>query len=114
MSERKGEYLARLLIRHKLIDRAVIDDPEGYDGGRTLAAVIEASEELGVDRPRAEIERLKAGYNATGFEGWPCPGCRYENGVFISHCALHAEIERLKRENELLSGRCRFILEAKP
>jgi len=60
MSERKGKYLARLLIRHNIIHRAVIDDPEGYDRGHTLAAVVEASEELGIDELRAEIERLKA------------------------------------------------------
>jgi hypothetical protein len=60
MSERKGEYLARLLIRHNIILRAALDDSEGYDGGHTLAALVKASEELGIDKLRAEIERLKA------------------------------------------------------
>jgi uncharacterized small protein (DUF1192 family) len=54
----------------------------------------------------AEIERLQAGYQATGFEGWPCPGCRYENGVFISNCALHAEIERLKANRDYWMSTC--------
>jgi hypothetical protein len=51
-----------------------------------------------LDAANAKIERLKAGYRATGFEGWPCPGCAYKGGVFISHCALHAEIEQLQAE----------------
>lgn len=43
-----------------------------------------------------EIQHLQRGYQAKGIEAWPCPGCKYENGKFIEHCELHAEIERYK------------------
>ena len=39
--------LADLLIRHDIIDSAAIEDPEGFDGGRTLRAVLDAEMELG-------------------------------------------------------------------
>jgi hypothetical protein len=49
---------------------------------------------------QAEIERLRQGYTASGFESWLCPGCEYSDGVFIKACGLHAQIERLAANRE--------------
>ncbi len=43
------------------------------------------------------IVELKRGYTATGFEGWGCPGCKYENGKFIELCQLHKRIDELEK-----------------
>ena len=47
------------------------------------------------------IFELKRGYTATGFEGWPCPGCKYDNGKLIERCQLHQRIYELKAQLEL-------------
>lgn len=47
---------------------------------------------------------LRRGYQATGVEAWPCPGCHYEDGVFIEHCALHKEIELWRNHECKLSA----------
>lgn len=46
----------------------------------------------------AENKRLKAGYNVTGLEAAPCPGCVYKNGVFVERCELHKQIDNLREE----------------
>ena len=48
----------------------------------------------------AEIERLRNGYDYVGVEGRACPGCVYDAGVFVRHCALHAKIERYKTQHQ--------------
>lgn len=57
-----------------------------------------------VDGLAASIERART---YTGVEGYPCPLCRYEDGVFIEPCEMHrqidalaAEVERLRAERE--------------
>ena len=52
--------LASVLIEHYIIDVAAIEDAENYDGGWLLSQVKKASDELGVDRQRAEIAVLNA------------------------------------------------------
>lgn len=42
------------------------------------------------------IEQFQRGYNATGLEGEPCPGCEYEEGVFIKLCGLHQQLADLQ------------------
>jgi len=41
---------------------------------------------------KLQLERART---QTGYEGWACPLCVYEEGVFIEHCSLHREIEKL-------------------
>ena len=48
---------------------------------------------------------LRRGYTATSLQSWPCPGCKYENGVFVESCGLHQQIERLARQNAELRKR---------
>lgn len=33
------QRLAALMVKHQVIDADALDDPEGYDGGRTMAAL---------------------------------------------------------------------------
>ncbi len=49
-----------------------------------------------IDHLEKVIFELKRGYTATGFEGWPCPGCTYVDGIFIKRCQLHERIDELK------------------
>lgn len=49
-----------------------------------------------------KIADLRRGYTANGVEAWPCPGCKYEAGKFISHCGLHKQIADLRAENDRL------------
>jgi len=39
-----------------------------------------------------EIERLEHGYQFTGSESAPCPGCLYDNGKLIKVCGMHEQI----------------------
>jgi hypothetical protein len=59
------------------------------------SAVAAALREMG-----DEIERLRNGYDYTGVQARACPGCVYEAGVFVRHCALHARIEQ---QNDLIN-----------
>jgi hypothetical protein len=43
---RSGLALGSLLVKHGILDAAVVEDPEGYDGGRTLAALYDAHMEM--------------------------------------------------------------------
>ena len=54
-----------------------------------------------IDHLEKVIFELKRGYTATGFEGWPCPGCTYVDGVFIKTCELHKRIQDLESRLEL-------------
>jgi hypothetical protein len=38
--------LAELLVRHGIVDDSAIEDPQGYDGGRTLRQIAELEKEL--------------------------------------------------------------------
>lgn len=38
--------LADFLVAHGLIDRAAVEDPEGYDNGRTMHLIAQAAEDL--------------------------------------------------------------------
>ena len=57
---------------------------------------------LSCDIP-TEIARLRAGYDATGLSGAPCPGCVYENGRFVRLCGLHARAEKAEESVERLT-----------
>lgn len=37
-----------------------------------------------------------------GIEGYSCPLCTYENGVFIKNCEMHRQIKQLSQENVYL------------
>lgn len=50
----------------------------------------------GIEDMKHEIEILRAGYDASGFEGPACPGCVYEDGKFIRRCRLHNRINNLE------------------
>lgn len=39
--------IGNILVRHHLLDRAAIEDAEGYDGGHTWAHLVAASAEIG-------------------------------------------------------------------
>ena len=39
--------LEALLVRHGLVEAAALEDPEGYDSGKTRLAVWKVAEELG-------------------------------------------------------------------
>jgi len=49
--------------------------------------------EILIDVLEAQNARLERGYTATGLDAWPCPGCKYENNVFVEHCTLHETIQ---------------------
>lgn len=58
---------------------------------------------------RQEIDRLivedlqsqiRNARNYRGIEGYPCPLCEYENGVWIRNCSMHQQIEDLREELE--------------
>lgn len=60
---------------------------------------------------RQETERLLIEYyqgqlhraaTYIGIEGYSCPLCTYENGVFIKNCSMHEQIEKLQYENSYL------------
>lgn len=60
---------------------------------------------------RQEIDRLlleeiqtnlRNAKNYRGVEGYACPLCEYENGVFVRYCALHQKIEEQAEELEKL------------
>ena len=38
--------LANILCRHGIIQREAIEDPEGYDGGATMSAVVLVNDEI--------------------------------------------------------------------
>jgi hypothetical protein len=41
-----GDHLAQLLVKHDIVDRCAVDDPDGFDNGRTLDAIYAAASEL--------------------------------------------------------------------
>jgi hypothetical protein len=41
-----GNSLAEILVRHGIIDRCAVEDPEGYDGGETMRHVGTAAKEI--------------------------------------------------------------------
>ena len=58
---RSGLALGALMVKHGILDAAVTEDPEGYDGGRTLAWIdkeIERVTELMKRRP-SKIRHLR-------------------------------------------------------
>lgn len=51
----------------------------------------------------AEIVRLKDGYQLDQFSSKGCPGCEYNEGVFIKYCVIHAELAQLRAKVECLT-----------
>lgn len=41
-----GDQLAQLLVKHDIVDRCAVDDPDGFDNGRTLDAIYAAAADL--------------------------------------------------------------------
>lgn len=49
--------LADRLVKHGIVEPAAIEDPEGYDGGETLAQIHRAEYELIRDMEAEEVRR---------------------------------------------------------
>ncbi len=47
-------------------------------------------------------ERIERAASYTGFEGYACPLCEYNDGVFIKFCALHERIDQQSKRIEQL------------
>lgn len=43
-------------------------------------------------------KQLERARTYKGIEGWPCPLCRFENGVFKESCEMHKQIDELERK----------------
>lgn len=59
-----------------------------------------------LDALKAENERLRDDLHKAatykGIEGYSCPLCKYENGVFIEHCEPHRQLYAFMKENDRL------------
>jgi hypothetical protein len=53
--------------------------------------------ELEVQKEDLE-QQLERARTYRGTEGWPCPLCRYDNGVFKESCEMHKRIDRLEKQ----------------
>lgn len=53
-----GDRLANLLVRWKIIDRCAVEDPDGFDHGRTLDACYAAARELRNETPPAQLPTI--------------------------------------------------------
>lgn len=63
--------------------------------------------DIWIDLVRQEIDRLiiedlqtkiRNAKNYRNIEGYPCPLCEYENGLFIRSCSMHQKIDELTEE----------------
>lgn len=45
---------------------------------------------------------IKRARTYTGFEGYPCPLCTYENGELKERCSLHKQIAELEKQVDAL------------
>jgi len=81
--------LGALLVKHRILDRATIDDPQGYDKGETLDAILAVAGDLldflggGDDelesaaKTIARTQKLWKGV-CSGCGGSGCDDCKWE------------------------------------
>lgn len=65
--------LGALMVKHRILDRATIDDPQGYDKGETLDAILAVAGDL-LDFLGGGDDELEAAAQTVASAPKPCKG----------------------------------------